>query len=114
MLEILDLSSNKFQAFDEDIFKPLRELKTLDLSSNHLTVLKTPFIQHNFKLQKLILQNNKIEITYENFITTMIMNEYIDLIKNVCIDRGFKILDVNNFNNFKEITRMQGSKKKFD
>lgn len=110
-LEILDLSSNKFQAFDENVFRPLKELKTLDLSSNNLKDLQTSFIQNNFKLQNLILRDNKIEKIYENFIPFMIKNEYIfiDFIQNACINEAFKIMDANDFNNFKRITRTQCS-----
>jgi hypothetical protein len=61
--KVIDLSYNKIENVHEDAFKHVGDLEILNLSHNCILNLSPNIFQSNKKLRKVLLNNNKLQVT---------------------------------------------------
>lgn len=61
MIENLDLSKNKMTELESKIFTSMKNLLSLDASKNYVKLLSCK-INHSAHLEKLILDDNNLEV----------------------------------------------------
>uniref|UniRef100_A0A3B4A9S5 TIR domain-containing protein n=1 Tax=Periophthalmus magnuspinnatus TaxID=409849 RepID=A0A3B4A9S5_9GOBI len=90
-LEITD--NEQWQSPDPKILTPLRDLRKLDLSENHLQSLDLISEANLTKLERLILTNNELKIIDEHVFDSLPSLKYLDLSGNLfvcnCSNAGF-------------------------
>ena len=78
-LETLNLSANSLTVIDSDSFRGLVSLKCLDLSSNNLTTLEDEVFTPLQSLQYLNLSSNQIEVLNEKCFISLVKLQQLDV-----------------------------------
>lgn len=87
-LEIIDLSGNKIQEFNEDTFLNLPNLQQFTANDNLLMQLDAGLFRQNSNLKKIFMSHNNISVIEMNFMKMKDV-EVVDLRGNFCIDSFF-------------------------
>ncbi|CAF0939321.1 unnamed protein product [Brachionus calyciflorus] len=77
----MDLSSNKLQKINTNIFKNLEVLEKLNLSNNKIALTENNF-QHLKSLKSLDLSGNQLQYIHPNVFNSLNRLEYLDLSNN--------------------------------
>jgi len=78
----LDLSANRLSVVHSAAFRPLADLRHLDLSSNQLTRLPSDFSQHLSTVELLNLPSNSISNVEPTSLTGLTRLRHLDLSRN--------------------------------
>uniref|UniRef100_A0A336KYN4 CSON002187 protein n=1 Tax=Culicoides sonorensis TaxID=179676 RepID=A0A336KYN4_CULSO len=81
-LQLLDLSCNQLATIDRNLFFNLSQLQNLDLSYNQLSLLESDTFIYLSQLQILNLSNNNISFIQNDTFMALVMLEYLDVSNN--------------------------------
>jgi protein toll len=81
-IKTLVINSSKLEDIFEEIFEPLNDLESIDLSYNNLKVLPENLLKNNNKLKIFKVSNNQLKSLSENLFQNTYKIEVIDLSSN--------------------------------
>jgi Leucine-rich repeat (LRR) protein len=95
-LQILELSSNFIRNLTTDLFQDLTSLKLISLTANQITSVKSEYFRNNLNLEKILFHENKrIKKIDEDLIDNMMNLKVLYLIKT-CANKNYGNISIED------------------
>lgn len=95
----INLDKNEILFLDGNTFETLISLKEMSISFNKLETIPKNLFRNNLKLERVWFEGNNIKFIDANMFDSLSDLYYVDLESNVCADKYYDVLKIDEISN---------------